>query len=99
MSYVSHLSVKVLPGQREKALSAFKSRRVFEECAAAVSGFIEGRVLVSADCPDTFCVAAEWAAMQDYQDWLDHPVRATQSDDLSKWAAEAPEIRFFHRMD
>ena len=99
MRFISHLSIKVLPGQRDAALSAYRSRRVLEECSAAIPGFIEAHLLLSEDCSDTFCVVVEWSKLSDYQDWLAHPARAKQAEDLAEWVVQAPETRLFHSLD
>lgn len=99
MRFISHLSIKVLAGQREAALSAYKSRRVLEECSVAIPGFIEAQLMLSEDCPDTFCVAVTWSKANDYQDWLAHPARAKQGEDLAEWVVQPPETRLFQGLD
>lgn len=99
MRFISHLSIKVLAGQREAALSAYKSRRVLEECSVAIPGFIEAQLMLSEDCPDTFCVAVTWSKASDYQDWLAHPARAKQGEDLAEWVVQPTETRLFQCLD
>ncbi len=69
MSIVSQLSIKVRPGQRAEGIAAFKKRRVLEECAGAIPGFLNGRLLLSIEDPDAFVVEAEWASLDAIKDW------------------------------
>lgn len=99
MSFVSQMAVKIRPGRRAEAIAAFKERRVLEECADAVPGFLKGRLLLSTDCPDAFVVEAEWTNLSDIADWQNHPVRSAQANDLSGWLAGEPETQVYESMD
>lgn len=99
MSFVSQMAVKVRPGQRADAIAAFRARRVLEECAESIPGFLKGRLLLSTECGDAFVVEAEWANPGDIQDWQNHPVRAAQASDLSGWLAEEPETKIYEARD
>lgn len=96
--FISHMTVKVQPGKRSEAINAFTSRGVFEECAAAVPGFIRGRILVSTTCLDSLCIVAEWQHEHSYYEWTKHPVRDDQVADLARFLNEAPGNHLFQLM-
>ena len=88
----THLEIRVHHGQREAALAAFKTRRVFEECAEAISGFL-GAELLTTDAPDTLYVIAHWQSQAAADVWMASPVRAAQNADLSHFLFEPPKGR------
>ncbi len=70
----SIMSVRVRHEQREDAIAAFRARRVLEECAEAIPGFIKGYILADRDAGDRLAVIAEWRDPQSFRDWMAHPV-------------------------
>lgn len=48
MSMVSHLNVRVDPGQRDAAARDFVELQVLERCAEVIPGFLRGEMLLSA---------------------------------------------------
>lgn len=97
MSVLGQLSIRVKPGTRDAALQAFRARRVFEECAQAIPGFVQAFLLADRADPDVICVFTEWRAAQDADDWMASPVRAAQSADLGHFLADEPVTRLFDR--
>ncbi|GAA5235633.1 antibiotic biosynthesis monooxygenase family protein [Verticiella sediminum] len=84
------LSLRVHPGQREAAAQAFARRRVLEECAEAIPGFLGGELMLSQDDPDLMYVSALWDGEASYRQWLASPVRAAQGPHLAIFLAQAP---------
>lgn len=95
MKVRSLLSLRVHPGQREAAAQAYAHRRVLEECAEAIPGFLGGELMLSQDDPDLLCVSALWDGEASYQQWLASPVRAAQGPDLAIFLAQAPSSALF----
>ena len=95
MSVRSLLSFRVHPGQREAAARAYVCRRVLEECAEAIPGFLGGELMLSQDDPDLMCVIALWDCEASYQQWLASPVRAAQGPDLADFLAQDPSSALF----
>lgn len=75
MTVISQMSIIVKPGKREAAIKAFAERRVLDECAKAIPGYISAQLLVPQDTPDAICVMAEWQRVSDFEAWAAHPVR------------------------
>lgn len=98
MSVVAQLDLPLRPDTRSAAIEAFLARRVFEECAAAVPGFLGARLLEAEDAEDTLTVISEWRETADYEAWLAHPVRAKQEEDLIHFLAGSPRIRLYRRL-
>lgn len=91
----SLLTFRSHPGQRDEAAHNFVQRRVLEECAASIPGFLGGELLLSPEDPDLMCVTALWDGAASYQQWLDSPVRAAQGPDLAPFLAQAPVAVLF----
>ncbi len=85
----THLEIRVHQGQREAALAAFMARRVFEECAEVISGFL-GAELLTTDDPDTLYVIAHWQSQAAAGAWMASPVRDAQNADLARFLASPP---------
>lgn len=98
MSVLGQLMIRVKPGTRDEALRAFRARRVFEECAEAIPGFIQAFLLADREDPDVMCVISEWRDAQDAADWMVSPVRAAQGADLSHFLAAEPITQQFDRL-
>lgn len=91
----THLYVRTRAGQRANAIAAFKARRVFEECAEAITGFLGAEILLQEDAPDHFCIIARWQTRAAMIAWMQSPVRAAQDKDLAHFAAEPPVSRLY----
>lgn len=98
MTYISQMSVHIQQGQRDAAIRAFQERRVLEECAEAIPGFLSARILVEDGNNDTIMIEAEWRDAQSFQDWTRHPFRDAQERDLRQFLAAAPNTRLFHQV-
>lgn len=99
MSVVSNMEITLRPGAREAAVSAFIARRVFDECAAVIPGFLGARLLEAQDQADVISVISEWRERSDYEAWLAHPVRAAQESDLAQFVASPPQTRLLSCKD
>lgn len=95
MKVRSLLSLRVHSGQREAAARSFARRRVLEECAEAIPGFLGGELMLSQDDPDLMCVSALWDCEASFQQWLASPVRAAQGPDLAIFLAQVPSSTLF----
>jgi len=95
MTLQTHLYVHTRPGQRADAIAAFKTRRVFEECAETIAGFLGAEILLQEDAPDHFCIIARWQTRADMMAWMQSSVRAAQDKDLAHFAAAPPVSRLY----
>ena len=91
----SLLTFRTHPGMREQAVRTVVRRRVLEECAEAIPGFLGGELALSPEDPDVICVTALWACEASYLQWLASPVRAAQGPDLAPFLAQAPVAALF----
>lgn len=91
----SLLTLRSHPGQRDQTARMFAQRRVLEECAQAIPGFLSGALMLSPEDPDLMCVTALWDGVASYQQWLDSPVRTAQGPDLAPFFAQAPVAALF----
>ncbi len=71
-------------------MATFFRRRVFEECKAAVPGFISGEVLLSLTDADELQISVLWRDQSAWQAWQDSEVRLQQAHDLAPLLACAP---------
>ena len=78
----SLLIVQLKPGTRVKAVEAYHARGILEECAEAIPEFVEGRVCLSETDADRIIIEVDWSDPKGWQDWMSHPVRAAQSEDI-----------------
>lgn len=92
---ISNLQITLRPGVKAAAIEAFKKRRVFEECAAAIPGFLSAKLLEVEGAPDAIAVIAEWTDATAFQAWVAHPVRAAQEADLADYLAAAPHTTLY----
>lgn len=95
MSVRSLLTLRIQPGQRDSATQAYIRRRVLEECAQAIPGFLGGELLLKPDDPEHIWVSALWEDEASYLQWLKSPVRAAQGVDLGASIAQAPSSALF----
>ena len=86
MSVVSVLRLPVRPGKEDELVRAFADLGVFERCRAS-GGFLGGRLLRPI-AGGPFLVIAEWESADDYQGWLDNPVREEVGGRLEELVAE-----------
>ena len=92
---ISNLQITLRPGVKAAAIEAFKKRRVFEECAAAIPGFLSAKLLEVEGAPDAIAVIAEWTDATAFRAWVAHPVRAAQEADLADYLAAAPHTTLY----
>jgi len=97
MPILSQMSIVVKPGMRAAAIKAFTKRRVLEECADSIPGFVCAQLLVPLDARDAICVMAQWQDVSDFEAWTRHPVRDAQEADLAHFLAEPPVTTLFER--
>ncbi|WP_438991362.1 antibiotic biosynthesis monooxygenase family protein [Lentibacter sp.] len=97
MPVFSQMSIALRPGVRDAAIKAFRERRVLEECAQSIPGFISARLLLPLDAPDAICVMAEWQGVSDFEAWTRHPLRDAQEADLVHFLAAPPVTTVFQR--
>jgi heme-degrading monooxygenase HmoA len=76
MSVVSVLALPVRLGAEEAIARAYDEAEIFEHSRRS-GGFLGGRLLRPLRGGDAFLVIAEWETEDDYQRWLDNPVRAS----------------------
>ncbi len=95
----SHLEIQVHPGQRKAAIAALGSRRIFEECAETVRGFLGVELLLPEGAPDTLYIIARWQDRDSVLAWLASPVREAQNSDLARFAATLPTSRIMIAAD
>ena len=81
----SLLIIQTKPGSRDKAVEAYHARGVLEECAEAIPEFVKGRVCLSETDPDRVIIEVDWSNVKGWHDWMDHPVRAAQAEDIGKF--------------
>ena len=91
----THLHIRLHSGQRATALAHIRTRRVFEECADAIGGFLGAELLVAPHDPELVCIVAHWRDRQAAEAWLASPVRAAQARDLAGFAAAPPQGHLF----
>ncbi len=95
MSLRSHLNIRVRPGQRDAALTAFRARHVLEECAETIPGFVRAEILLSRDDPEQLCIVTYWKNQAASDQWRGSPVREAQSRDLAEFVVEMPATQLF----
>ena len=90
MNIRTTLAIRVHSGQREAAVAAFMQRKVLEECAETVPGYLHGEVLLAVEDPELINVVVQWTNLEAVQQWHDSPVREAQNVDLLRFVAEPP---------
>lgn len=88
--YRTWLFARALPGERDALLTAFRQRRVLEECRSTIPGFLHAELLSSADDPDGVCMTVLWASRDASEAWQQSRVRAAQLPALMKLLAGPP---------
>jgi heme-degrading monooxygenase HmoA len=86
MTVTSVLRLPVRPGKEHELVQAFAELRIFERSRES-GGFLGGRLLRPVD-DGPFLVVAEWESADDYQGWLDNPVREEIGAKLEHLVAE-----------
>lgn len=77
--WVSVLSLRCAPEQRDAAIAQFIEHRVLETCRDAVPGFLSGRMLKSCDDAGAVIVICEWVDQAAFEQWMNSPRRNNQS--------------------
>lgn len=85
----SLLMIKVPAADLDEATGAFVKRRIIEECAETVPGFIHGDMMASQEKNGQICVMCKWTDKAAYDQWAASPVRAKQTEDVLKFTANA----------
>lgn len=96
MNVISKMDIRIRPGQGDVAVKRFNELQVFQECARAIPGFVQGRLMSGQKEPDHISVVAEWTDEQSYFAWTRHAVRQSQERDLAPFLAEAPITLLMH---
>lgn len=91
----STLTARSIPGQRKELMAAFFKHHVFEECKAAVPGFLSGEVLLSMADADELQISVLWSNQRAWQTWQDSPVRHQQVHALAHLLACAPQGQLY----
>ncbi len=81
MSYWTLLMIKVPTEEVEAVGQGFIDRRILEECAETISGFLHGELLSSIDVEGQYCVLCNWTDKSAYDAWVASPVRDKQNAD------------------
>lgn len=83
MPFFSMLMIEAHDGDGEAIERAHTGRRCVEEAAETIPGFLYGETMLSAEDTSRVCVMCAWEDEAAYQQWLDSPVRAKQTEDLA----------------
>ena len=81
MSIVSVLTLPVRAGAEDDVVRLYDELEIFE-LSRRSGGFLGGRLLRPLAEGQPFLVIAEWERPEDYQGWLDNPVRAELGEQL-----------------
>jgi heme-degrading monooxygenase HmoA len=79
------LYVQVKPGQADALIEWYKEARVLEKAVEAV-GCVSTEIYKLPDEPDRVFVTAYWRDRDDYQRWIDHPLRHELAPGLNQFA-------------
>jgi heme-degrading monooxygenase HmoA len=75
VSVVSVLRFRARDGAADELVRRFAQLEIFER-ARESGGFLGGRLLRAEGGGSEFTVVADWETRDDYQAWLDNPVRS-----------------------
>lgn len=95
MTVISNMQITLREGVKKQAIEAFKARRVFEECAHAIPGFLGARLLDVEGSDNAIAVIAEWRDVASFHAWVAHPVRDAQESDLAHFLASVPQTQLY----
>lgn len=95
MTVLSNMQITLRDGVKSQAIEVFKARRVFEECAEVIPGFLWARLLDVEGDQNAIAVIAEWRDLASFKAWLAHPVRQAQEADLAHFLASAPQTQIY----
>lgn len=95
MTIMSNMQIKLRDGVRAEAVAAFIERKVFEDCADAIPGFLWARLLEVDDAPNCLSVISVWSDRAAFDAWVAHPVRDSQAADLAHFLAEPPHTQLY----
>jgi heme-degrading monooxygenase HmoA len=87
VSVVSVLRFRACEGAADELARRFAELEIFER-ARESGGFIGGRLLRRDGDGSEFSVIADWQTREDYQAWLDNPVRAETGAQLEPLLAD-----------
>ena len=83
MPFFTMLMITAHDGNGKAIERAHTGRRCVEEAAETIPGFLYGETMLSTQDPGLVCVMCAWDDEAAYQQWLDSPVRARQTEDLA----------------
>lgn len=87
-TYCTLLMIKV-PGDAAKAFSdKYIQRRIIDECAETIPGFLHGELMQSVDGDGLHCVMCQWTDKAAYEQWVASPVRDKQGEDMMAFVKE-----------
>ncbi|MDR1238351.1 MAG: antibiotic biosynthesis monooxygenase [Propionibacteriaceae bacterium] len=89
--YRSMLYLQVKPGQADALIEWYKEVRVLEKAVEAV-GCVSTEIYKLPDDPDQLFVTAYWKEHDDYQRWIDHPLRHELAPGVNQFMAETAEF-------
>jgi heme-degrading monooxygenase HmoA len=79
-----------VPGDKvDVATKAFVKRRIIEECAETIPGFLHGDLMTSHEKDGQICVMCKWTDKAAYDEWAASPVRAKQNEDAVGFTLDA----------
>jgi heme-degrading monooxygenase HmoA len=81
--------IKVPAADLNEATERFVKRRIIEECAETVPGFLHGDLMTSHEKDGQICVMCKWTDKAAYDAWAASPVRAKQNEDVLRYTAHA----------
>jgi heme-degrading monooxygenase HmoA len=87
VSVVSVLRLRARDGAADELVLRFAQLEIFER-ARESGGFLGGRLLRAKGGGAEFTVIADWETHDDYQAWLDNPVRAETGAQLEPLLAD-----------
>jgi heme-degrading monooxygenase HmoA len=87
-TFCTFLMIKV-PGDAADAFSEkYIQRRIIDECAETIPGFLHGELMQSDDGDGLHCVMCQWADKAAYEQWVASPVRDKQGADMMAFVKE-----------
>ncbi|MDR1712118.1 MAG: antibiotic biosynthesis monooxygenase [Propionibacteriaceae bacterium] len=86
----SLLYLDIKPGTGPALVEWYKEARVLEKAVEAV-GCISTEMYPLPDNPNRYFVTALWRNHDDYQKWLDHPLRKEFAPGISQFLTETEE--------
>jgi heme-degrading monooxygenase HmoA len=80
--------IKVPADAADSFSEKYMQRRIIEECAETIPGFLHGELMRSHDGDGLHCVMCQWADKAAYEQWVASPVRDKQGEDVTAFVKE-----------